>query len=321
MPKSDITALVRANQPLFRNIGATVACGLCLLACARSAHAQQLPSPPSQIPGSAADLTAPNTIDEQHPEKSIPTPEQALKNPLQMGYLLMDLISRAEAATQIGDHGAAIRYYQAIAKAVPERAVSFAKLCKSYETVGERKQALDSCKEALGKGGVTPEDYARYVRLVLQQPEALQPAQIQELDEVIAHLTQQLASDHNGKVWTAQLACEIATRLDDRARLSSCTKQLAALAPKDARTLTFQWALALNDHDTEAGQAILLSAKQSGMPPAALAEMETQLSAERARPSAFMRLLREWGLWSAISLALGATWAVLMRKKSGLSVA
>ncbi len=270
---------------------------------------------------SAQDLTPPRTIDENHPERSIPTPEQALKNPLQMGYLLMDLIARGEAASEVGDHEAAIRYYRAIAKAVPERAVSFSKLCKSHETLAQYPQALDACKQALGKGGATSEDYLRYVRLVLRQADPLLPAQIEELDGIVKHLREQVGSDIPGKIMTAQVACEIATRLEDSSRLSSCTHELVQLAPKDARTLTFQWAFALKQHDTDAARSLLASATQSGLPPAALGQMQAQLETELSRPSAFMTVLREWGLWTGISLLVAISFAVLGRKKPTLSAA
>ena len=114
-----------SNRVMQKRVNLVIAGAALCLSVAPCVSAQAPAHEPSKVPGSAADLTAPRTIDENHPERSIPTPEQAMKNPLQMGYLLMDLIARGEAATEIGDHEAAIRYYRAIAKAVPERAVSF----------------------------------------------------------------------------------------------------------------------------------------------------------------------------------------------------
>ena len=316
MPKIsfDRTALGWERGGLARRLRLAWACSLCLVAFAQPLHAQEGSARPVKVPGSEADLTPPNTIDEQHPENSLPTSEQAMKNPLKMGYMLMDLIARAEAATEQGDHQAAIRYYRAIAKAVPDRAISFSKLCRAHETVGQYTQALETCREALGKGGVTGEDYARYVRLVLRQKEALTPVQVEELDAVLKHLTAQLGAEANGKVMVAQLACEVATRLEDRGRLAACSKDLLALAPTDARTFTFRWALALKDHDLESAQAILSRAKASDLPLAALSEMEAQLAAERARPSWFMQLLQEWGLWSAVALVVAFGFIVLLRK-------
>src|SRR5690349_6017232 len=82
-----------------------------------------------------ADLNSKFSIDDAHPERSLPTPEQAMKNPIEMGYLMMDLIARAEAASQRGDHGVAVRYYSAVARAVPDRSISFSKLCTAYEAL------------------------------------------------------------------------------------------------------------------------------------------------------------------------------------------
>ena len=69
-----------------------------------------------------------------------------------------ELIARAEAASQRGDHAAAVRYYRAVASAVPERAVAFSKLCKAHEALGEVQEAIRSCRKALGKGGAELEE-------------------------------------------------------------------------------------------------------------------------------------------------------------------
>ncbi len=296
-----------------------------LLGSPNAAVAQQVeaieaaPLDITKVPGSEADLTPPSTIDEEHPENSIPTPEQAMKNPLQMGYLLMDLIARAEAATQAGDHAASVRYYRAIAKAVPERAVSFSKLCKSYELLGEQESARAACKEALGKGGVTSEDYTRYVRLVLAQRGQLAASEVEDIEEILKHLKTELASDPNSKAPLLQLTCEVATRLEDRERLMACTQELETLAPKDPRTIAFRWALALQNHDVEAAETALRAAQDAGLAPAALDAMHTQLASERARPSALQRFASEWGLLLGIALLVSLGFLAMLRKKPAVS--
>src|SRR5688500_614031 len=79
-------------------------------------------------------------IDDLHPEKSVPTPAEALKDPLAMGQLTMELAHRAEQATNAKDPARAARYYVALAKAVPDRATAFSKACAAFEQAGMLKE-------------------------------------------------------------------------------------------------------------------------------------------------------------------------------------
>ncbi len=266
-------------------------------------------------PGPGGDISAKYRIDDSNPEHSVPTSAEAMKNPLEMGYLMMDLIARADAATQRGDHAAAVRYYRALGKAVPERSVSFAKLCKAYEALGDREQAVEACKLALGKGGVVLEDYARFVHLTLQQAEPLSPDQIEDIDAIVTHIGEQLKGDPQGPLSAALLACELGTRLEDTKRLEACSAQLAKLAPKDPRTLSFAWALALKQQDVPKAEQVLGDAKRGGLPAAALAAMETQLESARNAESTLAAMIRHWGAFGVLILAVaGLLFALALRR-------
>jgi hypothetical protein len=286
--------------------GAGLVC-VCLLAAPCGGIAQQADAVAQN------DLSAKFHIDEQDPESSVPTAEQALRSPLEMGYLLMDLIARAEAATQRGDHAAAVRYNRAIVKASPQRALAHANLCKAYEAVGDQPHALESCKASLGLGGVTADDYAHYARLVLAQPGELPKSELEDVEAIIAHLQEQMSGTAQGKTLPAALSCEVATRLNDNARLERCTNELAAAAPGDPRTITFQWALALARHDDDAARAVIERARQAGLPAAAIAEMQAKLSRENA-PAPF-GALREFGPLGLIALLSGLGF-LIVRKRS-----
>lgn len=270
---------------------------------------------------SAHDLSAKFAIDENDPERSVPTEAEAMKNPLEMGYLMMDMIARAEAATQRGDHAAAVRYYRGLAKAVPARAVSFSKLCKAYEALGDDGQALQSCREALGKGGVTVDDHARYVRLSLKQTAPLDTEKIEELDAIVTHVREQLKEDPQGPVVAALLACEIATRLEHTERLRTCTRQLTKLLPNDPRSVAFSWALAIREHDWDAGERLIAKARQAGLPAPAIGAMEAQLAAERDKGADLISLVRQWGLLGGLVLAIGLGMLLVARRKDGLRTA
>ena len=51
---------------------------------------------------------------------------------------------------------------------------------------------------------------------------------------------------------------------EDTARMKTCTTQLTKIAPQDARTFAFRWALALRERDWESGAAIIASANWTG---------------------------------------------------------
>jgi tetratricopeptide (TPR) repeat protein len=274
----------------------------------------------------STDLSSRFKVDEANPEKGLPSAEEAMKNPLEMGYLMMDLIARAEAATQRGDHAATVRYYKAIAKAVPERAVSFSKLCKAYAELGDLDSAIDACRQALGKGGVQVEDHARFVQLMLSRERPLSTEEVADLDAVVKHLKGQLTdgSDSAAKLLPVRLQCDIATKLEDEARLSGCVENLAGLAPKEPLALTYRYALALRQQDFSAADEVVAEATGAGLPEGAIASMRQQLTTAREQSSVFARLgwgAVEWLAAVVLCLALGAAYSFAMRRRPGLRTA
>ena len=130
-------------------------------------------------------------LNDADPEASVPPPAQRNANPLQFGYFLQDLLDRAAAATKQGDTAAAIRYHRAIAKAVPERALAFSRLCALYESTGQRQAAIAACRGAVDREGVVIDDYVRYVRLLLGSSGAVAQGDAEEVRAVLAHLRSQ----------------------------------------------------------------------------------------------------------------------------------
>jgi tetratricopeptide (TPR) repeat protein len=223
-------------------------------------------------------------IDDADPERTVPTPEKIAADPLQFGYLLQDLIDRADAATRSGDHAAAIRYYRAVVKAVPDRSVGLAKLCAAYEANGERDNAIKACGVALTKPGVKLEDHVRFVRLMLGTGGVLGGPQRNIVQSAIGHLRRQ----PGGLLPAEQLQCELALELGDTPMLQTCSAALAVAAPADARTVFFQWALAVRTGDSDGAGRLVARAREIGMAPDSLRQMEAV--AVRSHP------LRRWGL-------------------------
>jgi len=245
-------------------------------------------------------------IDDADPESHVPTPEQAMRAPLQMGYWTMLVAERAEAAMKKGEHASAIRYYRALANAVPDRSISHTSLCKAYEAQGDWANAVASCKAALGKAGVKLDDHTRFVRVLLARPGTLGARDVADADAVIAHIEQALRSagagadaqgatparvSRSAALLPHQLRCELALRLEDGKRLGTCSAALQKLAPGDARTVTFQWALALTKKDFAEAQRLVTSARRAKLPDDALAAMEKRLELERERAPWWQRLL------------------------------
>ena len=81
--------------------------------------------------------------------------------------ILNALPPAAVAARHILGHFLPGAVFGALAKAVPDRSVSYGKMCAAYEALGERDHGLESCRDALGRQGVRVEDFSRYVRLLL----------------------------------------------------------------------------------------------------------------------------------------------------------
>lgn len=255
-------------------------------------------------------------VDHADPEASVPSSEQAMQNPLEMGYFLMDLIESADAATKRGDHAAAAKYYEAMIKAVPDRAVSYSKLCASYEALGNIEDAITNCKAALGAGGVTVEDFSHFVRLSLAKPGPIAPERVAELDQAIAHLGTQLEGPA-GRLASAHLGCELAARLEDTARLEACTGTLASIAPDDPKTITFQWALAMKEGAYDKARGLLERAEKSGMPEAGVDQMRQAIAEAESQSSWTWQAL---GIsWFVLALTSGIAIAALVfsRRRSG----
>jgi hypothetical protein len=250
------------------------------------------------------DISTHFTIDDEDPERSVPDKAEALRRPLDMGYQLMLLSERAEAASARGDHLAAVKYWRAVAKAVPESALPFSKLCHEYAAAGDAKQALSRCRMALGLPGVTVDDNQLFVKLLLEQSEPLQPSDISDVTAISDHIEAQLKGEP-GQLAANRMRCQLASRLGDVKRLTACTLQLQRLAPDDAQTLVFAWSLAIKQGKLEHAEQLLARAQAAKLPASALERMSTALSEAYARRPLWKRLLGSLPLMASMAVAMG----------------
>jgi hypothetical protein len=250
------------------------------------------------------------------PESSVPTLEQANRNPLEMGYFVMDLATAAETAQKAHDYAAVVKLYRAMAKAVPQRSISYTKQCEAYEAMGERRHAIDACWEALGRSGVEIDDFTHYVRLTLAGRDKLAKSDSERVDAVVAHLRDQAGGTQDTQLLllAGQLACELGLRLEDVSRMERCTAKLSALAPKDPRTFAFRWSLALLRRDDKQAERVIGEAKQAKVPDALLAQMSARLQEER---SAASRHFLQTRILPAVAsgVALVMAWLALGRRR------
>jgi tetratricopeptide (TPR) repeat protein len=200
-------------------------------------------------------------IDDGHPERSIPSEKNRNAQPLQFGYWLQDLAAKAMHASKAGDHDAAVRYFKAMGLAVPDRAISYEKLCSEYQAMGDIDDAIGACGDALVRDGVTVGTYERFVRLVLEKPGNPTASEAKALAKVMDHMK----SDPVGRSVVDELECEVGARTFNVAELRECTAALAARAPNDAKTIQYEWALAMAEGKLDAAEKIVARARSRGI--------------------------------------------------------
>ena len=244
-------------------------------------------------------------IDDQNPSLSVPGPDGQFKDPVKFGYLLQELLARAQAASKGGDHLAAARYYTAIAKGVPLRSYAFARLCDELIALNRRDSALKACRESLYKEGVTAGDYLRYVNLVVNRPEPLSDER-KELDGIVTHL--QSLPDAN--VLAEQARCQVLLGARDRAGILGCAQTLQKLAPNEPATLPFAWAGAMERGDVMSARALVGKMQAAGTAQPALGRMSQATRGLLLRRIAHIALAV-----SAVALLMFLARAVLRKKR------
>ena len=276
-----------------------------LFAASRLAHAE-----PS---GDGSHLSS-LPINAENPESSIPTAQQQMQNPLEFGYLLQDMLADAISAEKKKDYYHAARYYRALATAVPKRAYAFGKLCEALQNLGERENAEKACRAALTREDVTSAEFERFVYLMLSKQEPLSTEELKELDGVIDHLSKTPES----AVLAANFRCQVGLRIQSTLMLEQCTAVLAKAQPDAPATLSFQWALALQNHDKDSARRLIARARSAGMSRDGLRQMETATRSEFGIDRAAVAM---WSFGGALLLgiALLAThrFRLLQRRAAG----
>ena len=140
---------------------------------------------------------------------------------------------------------AAAGYDRALTRAAPQSAVGPRKLCYALQATGDTKKAIVACRTVLLRQGVNT---GRLPALRPGGPVGARTARPDEHEELNAVLTHLEGEAKLGALpW--MFRCEVALRFGDHDELTTCTREVTRLAPRDPKTASFQWALALQDHD------------------------------------------------------------------------
>jgi hypothetical protein len=242
-------------------------------------------------------------VNDQDPASAVPTPAERNANPVEFGYWLMDVAERANVAVRRGNHQAAIRYFQALAKAVPDKPISYQRLCSEYEVVGEWDNAIGSCRTALNFTPVTVDDYTHYLRLIVTRPGKPTDSDVAGAADVIKHLRE----DPAGKDVADDWECRLGVRIANADLLETCTGALAAKQPDEPRTIYYQWNLALlRDHFDDAHQ-LSARAKTTALPVELIAELDQQMAVREAA-----RARTRWYRYGAVLLGIIALLAFVV---------
>jgi hypothetical protein len=244
------------------------------------------------------------------PEPEIPVPslQELMADPIGGAEYLLELSNDAERAEKEGDLPRAVKYFTALSKMVPDRALSFAKLCALYQELHERDQALLNCRQATGLQGVKLADYLRYLSLLVHPSEgqAITAADVAEADAVLQHLEQQAATGFEPDL----LRCELGLSLSSPERLRECIARLEEKQAPVTQILPFRFSLTLLEKDFGAAERVIARAREAGLPEDAITMMQDELERRDVN-----RPVRIWLALGALVLASGVGAALWRRRR------
>ena len=306
-------------QRVLKSLAAAVTVFMVLAAAPKGSLAQANAGPP---PSGYKDPSAEWTyyglskwhIDKRNLEGSIPSPQQRDANPIEFGYFLMDVSDLAEFAIKRKNYAESIPYFKTLIKAVPGKAVSYRKTCISYLALGDWQNALTYCKYALSKEGTFVEDFARYAQILLQMKPNFTLEDAADLDTVVEHLRAQMPNE----TLADEIKCDVGLKLQDNNRMKECTDGLAAKAPDNTKTLTYEWAYALQRGDSPAAQRVIDKAKRLAIPPAVIRNLE-QGMVKFKRTDRMNWLHNRWLGLGVLALGLLGIFAVNYAKRRRLA--
>lgn len=263
------------------------------------------------------DGRSPWVIDPNDPVKSLPASEEANKNPLGYGYMLMELADHAEVAEKAQDWAKARPFYEAIIKGAPNRAVGYQKVCEMDRKLEDYPAALESCFAVLSREGVEVRDFIFYVKVVTMAPTNLGSKYRDKALNAMDHF------EKKHPVEAMMGRCMLGVGFADQAMLELCVPSLLESEEKSGRstfdTATFAWSLDMMKKNWSEAQTWLDRAAELSNSPkekAQLASMQQLLSEQVDSASDDRWKLMRRGLLGLAVLGLVLYWR---RRRSSAS--
>ena len=259
-------------------------------------------------------------VNDADPKKSLPTTAERDRNPLEFGYHMMDLADKADVAARRGDFAGVGRYYEAMAVAVPDRAIGYRKSCEGYEKAGDAEKALKMCRGALAAEGTELGDFTHFAKLLFARPEPLAPVDVEDLSQIATHLK----AEQGGMAAGLQIQCELAQRTDDLTRLQACEVAVAKETPADPHLILYRWGIAMKQENYARAKQLVEEAQKSTLLPAGVEIMARTTQEQSALTGrAYRGLRRHPQLLGALLalIALGGVGGLLRRRlRPGLPI-
>lgn len=242
-----------------------------------SLYAEDSKVPAAREPAQAAPAKPPPLeeslfkLNPENPEAHLPTAAEAARAPLWFANMLNDMGMEIDAARERGDFAQAAKYGRALVKVSPHRAIGYSGLCRDYEALGQRDDAVQACALAVQKEGVRVEDFVRFVRLVANRPGGVDPTELDDAHNAIGHLK----SDPASRLLGNQVQCELSIKQKDDAALEQCSTALLELAPDEPKSITYAWTWAIKKRDFARAQELVERARANPQMAQAMTQMET----------------------------------------------
>lgn len=264
------------------------------------------------------DLSTKFPIDDDQPLASVPSMEARDADPLEFGYWLQDVISRAELPFQQRQWAEAVKYYEVLVKAVPESTINYRKLCVAQENLGDLAKAEANCWEVLQHEGSKVIDYHAYLGLAIAMVPLTTDGEaklqrVARIEETLEHLraavpkvqedvargrAANLAEGQPSDAVAAEApieqqvelqGCKLAAALADAAKLDACVRRLSETGAARPVVVPFEWAaLRLTGASRQRMDEFIAEAKRAGLPAAALDALQAPVGTDqdRTKPTA-----------------------------------
>lgn len=141
------------------------------LLCVAATGLVSLSHPLSVRAARPGDLATKWAVNDEDPASSMPSPEERNRDPMEFAYFLQDLLARAQMARDTDNWKDTVKYYEALAAAVPDIARPFSTLCVGYAKLGELAIAQAYCAKATTLRGARVFDHLRLIDLTLRKPQ------------------------------------------------------------------------------------------------------------------------------------------------------